>query len=96
MSPNEFHQQMPNIFDYAKRQGVHEYFTGLQLVKSPAEVASLNQTKLSIYCTALADQMDKEEKDHTEAVYKSMVSNTLYAYFYKKPIVTVNPQRPTQ
>jgi len=96
MSPNEFHQQMPNLLDYAKRQGVHEYVTGTQQVKSQAELASLNQTKLSIYCQALSDQMVKEEKDHAEAVYKRMVSNSLYAYLYKKPIPAVDPIRPTQ
>jgi len=96
MSPNEFHQQMPNLLDYAKRQGVHEYVTGLQQVKSQEELASLNQTKLSIYHTALDDQTAKEEKDHAEAVYKRMVSNSLYAYLYKKPIVAFNPLRPTQ
>jgi len=38
MKPGEFHEQYPKILEYAKRQGVFNIITGLQLVKSQTEL----------------------------------------------------------
>jgi len=40
--------------------------------------------------------MQKEELDLAEILIKKLKTTPLFAYYYKAPIIAVNPDRPTQ
>ena len=96
MRPNEYHQLMPTMLDYAKTKGLYDYVVGNETVKSQDTLNTQNQSKISIYCTILEAQMTEQEAAHAAMVLKRLNSNPLYAYYYKQPIHAVDPLRPTQ
>ena len=96
MKPNEYHQLMPTLLDYAKTNGLYDYVVGNETVKSQDILNMQNQSKISIYCTVLEAQMTEQEAAHAVMVLKRLNSNPLYAYHYKQPINAVDPLRPTQ
>ena len=51
MRPNEYHQLMPTMLDYAKTKGLYDYVVGNETVKSQDTLNTQNQSKISIYCT---------------------------------------------
>ena len=96
MKPNEYHQLMPTLLDYAKTKGLYDYVVGNETVKSQEILNTQNQSKISIYCTILEAQMIEQETAHAAMVLKRLNSNPLYAYHYTQPIHAVDPLRPTQ
>ena len=96
MKPNEYHQLMPTLLDYAKTKGLYDYVVGNQIVESQDILNMQNQSKISINCTILEAQMTEQEAAHAAMVLKRLNSNSLYAYHYKQPIHAVDPLRPTQ
>ena len=96
MKPNEYHQLMPTLLDYAKTKGLYDYVVRNEIVKSQDILNTQNQSKISIYCTILEAQMTEQEAAHAAMVLKRLNSNPLYAYHYKQPIHAVDPLRPTQ
>ena len=96
MKPNEYHQLMPTLLDYAKTKGLYDYVVGNQIVESQDILNMQNQSKISINCTILEAQMTEQEAAHAAMVLKRLNSNPLYAYHYKQPIHAVDPLRPTQ
>jgi len=96
MKPNEYHQLMPTLLDYAKTKGLYDYVVGNETVKTQDALNMQNQSKISIYCTVLEAQMTEQETAHAAMVLKRLNSNPLYAYHYKQPIHAVDPLRPTQ
>ena len=96
MKPNEYHQLMPTLLDYAKTKGLYDYVVGNQIVESQDILNMQNQSKISINCTILEAQMTEQVAAHAAMVLKRLNSNPLYAYHYKQPIHAVDPLRPTQ
>jgi len=60
IKPGEYHEQYPKIIEYAKKQGVFNIITGLK------------QVKTSVYCSVLAERIQKEELDLVEIVMKKL------------------------
>jgi hypothetical protein len=96
MTPNEFHQQVPILLDYARTKGLYDYVVGNDIVKTQDQLNSQNQSKMSIYCTILEAQMVEQEAAHAAMVLKRLNTNPLYAYMYNSPITAADPLRPTQ
>ena len=42
MKPNEYHQLMPTLLDYAKTKGLYDYVVGNETVKSKINLRSLS------------------------------------------------------
>ena len=68
MTPNEFHQQVPVLLDYARTKGLYDYVVGNDIVKTQDQLNSQNQSKMSIYCTILEAQMVEQEAAHASKV----------------------------
>ena len=49
MKPNEYHQLMPILLDYAKTKGLYDYVVGNETVKTQDALNMQNQSKISIY-----------------------------------------------
>ena len=96
MTPNEFHQQVPILLDYARTKGLYDYVVGNDIVKTQGQLNSQNQSKMAIYCTILEAQMVEQETAHAAMVLKRLNTNPLYAYMYNSPITAADPLRPTQ
>ena len=64
MKPNEYHQLMPTLLDYAKTKGLYDYVVGNQIVESQDILNMQNQSKISINCTILEAQMTEQVAAH--------------------------------
>ncbi len=49
MKPNEYHQLMPTLLDYAKTKRLYDYVVGNETVKTQDALNMQNQSKISIY-----------------------------------------------
>jgi len=57
MKPNEYHQLMPTLLDYAKTKGLYDYVVGNETVKTQDALNMQNQSKNLhlLYCPGSPD-----------------------------------------
>ena len=92
----DFFIHFHELYESARTKALEDYLTGIEVLRTTAEVESLNQSQLSFFKKALVTQSTLAEEKMMTAILDLLEKNPLYAYMYALPIVAVNPLYPTQ
>jgi hypothetical protein len=92
----DFFIHFHELYESARTKALEDYLTGIEVLRTTAEVESLNQSQLSFFKKALVTQSQLAEEKMITAILDLLEKNPLYAYMYALPIVAVNPLYPTQ
>ena len=92
---DEFYLHYHEILEIASMLSLLDFVTGKQFVPTHDEVNALDLSRSHFYEEQLMAQQKTEEDEMKSSLMEEIKLNPLIAYTYIRPIIAVNPHRPT-